>query len=81
MEAVCIKLEENLLTDIEQTMKTYRYSTKTEFIREAIRDKINELEQRQKILSAYGASRKKTTSSDLHKARQAAFAEIEKEIT
>ena len=44
MEAVSLKLEDTFLRDIEKTMKKFRYTTKTEFIRESIRDKINDLE-------------------------------------
>ena len=44
MEAVSLKMDGEFLEDIEKTMRKHRYSTKTEFIREAIRDKIKELE-------------------------------------
>lgn len=39
MESITIKVEEGFAKEIEKAMKPY-YSTKTEFIREAIRDKI-----------------------------------------
>lgn len=39
MESITIKVEEDFAKEIEKAMKPY-YSTKTEFIREAIRDKI-----------------------------------------
>lgn len=44
MENISIKLETNLLKAIEKVMKKHLYSTKTEFIRESIRDKIHLLE-------------------------------------
>ena len=42
MESITIKVEEDFAKEIEKAMKPY-YSTKTEFIREAIRDKIRDM--------------------------------------
>lgn len=47
MESVSLKLEENFLRAINAVMKKHNYMTKTEFIREAIRDKIRRLEERE----------------------------------
>jgi Arc/MetJ-type ribon-helix-helix transcriptional regulator len=47
MEQVCIRLEGGFLTALERLMKKNRYSTKTEFIREAIREKMRKLEERE----------------------------------
>ena len=83
MESVSLKLEDEFLRDIETTMKKHRYTTKTEFIREAIRDKIIDLKKEELLLKAknlYGASRRKTTDAQLHKAREQAFKELEKEL-
>ena len=83
MEAVSLKLEDGFLKDIEKTMKKHRYTTKTEFIREAIRDKIRDLEKEEALLRAkklYGASKIKTTDAQLHKAGEKAFQEIVEEI-
>ena len=52
MEAVSLKLENEFLHDIEKTMKKHRYTTKTEFIREAIRDKIKDLEKEELLMKA-----------------------------
>ena len=83
MEAISLKLEDSFLEDIEKTMKRNRYTTKTEFIREAIRDKIKQLEKEEAILKVrnlYGISNRKTTDKELHKAGKKAFAELEKEL-
>ena len=83
MEAVSLKLEDEFLHDMEKTMKKHRYTTKTEFIREAIRDKIRDLEKEEALIrmrKLYGASRKKTTDKELHSAGEKAFEELEKEI-
>ncbi|MBU1005204.1 MAG: ribbon-helix-helix domain-containing protein [Nanoarchaeota archaeon] len=83
MEAVSLKLEDTFLKDIEKSMKRNRYTTKTEFIREAIRDKIRDLEKEEALLRVrklYGASKRKTTDEELHKAGEKAFEELEKEL-
>ena len=49
MENISLKLEENFLKAIESIMKKHNYMTKTEFIREAIRDKMRRLEEREII--------------------------------
>ena len=43
MENVCLRLDSALAKQIERDMKEFRYSTKTEFIRDAIRSKLREL--------------------------------------
>lgn len=83
MESISLKLEDTFLHDIEKTMKKHRFTTKTEFIREAIRDKMRDLEKEEALLRVrklYGASKRKTTDEDLHKAGERAFEELEKEI-
>lgn len=47
MENISLKLERNFLSAIEKVMKKHNYMTKTEFIRESIRDKIRRLEEKE----------------------------------
>jgi metal-responsive CopG/Arc/MetJ family transcriptional regulator len=47
MENVSLKMESNFLSAIEKVMKKHHFMTKTEFIREAIRDKIRKLEEKE----------------------------------
>jgi metal-responsive CopG/Arc/MetJ family transcriptional regulator len=47
MENVSLKLEPNFLLAINKIMKKHNYMTKAEFIREALRDKIRNLEERE----------------------------------
>ena len=47
MENVSLKIEEGFVKAIERAMKKHNYMTKTEFIREAIRDKMRELEEKE----------------------------------
>ena len=58
--------------------------TKTEFIREAIRDKIIELEKQEtlnKIEKLFGSSKRKTTDEDLHKVREKLAKDYEKKFS
>ena len=48
MESITIKVEDNLAKEIGKAMKPF-YSTKTEFIREAIREKLVALRKEQAI--------------------------------
>ena len=47
MENISLKLESNFLNAIIKVMKKHNYMTKTEFIREAVRDKIRKLEEKE----------------------------------
>jgi Arc/MetJ-type ribon-helix-helix transcriptional regulator len=47
MESVSLKLERNFLDAIEKVMVRHHFMTKTEFIRESIRDKIRKLEEKE----------------------------------
>ncbi|MFQ5531757.1 MAG: ribbon-helix-helix domain-containing protein [Candidatus Nanoarchaeia archaeon] len=83
MEPVTIRFEDNFLHDMEKIMKKHRYATKTEFIREAIREKIKELEKEEalaRVRKIYGASKRKTTDEELHKAREEVSEELRREF-
>ena len=47
MRGISLKLEKEFLNAIEKIMKKHNYMTKTEFIRESIRDKIKKLEEKE----------------------------------
>ena len=73
MEPVSIKFDERSLKNIGKIMQKFGYSTKTEFIREAVRDKIRDLEKEEalkKIDKLFGASKRRTTDAQLHEARE-----------
>ena len=73
MESISLKLDKEFLKDIEIIMKKNRYSTKTEFIREAVRDKIRELEKNEMIKKVdllFGSSKKNNSDEKLHAVRK-----------
>ena len=83
MEAVSLKLEDTFLHDIEKTMRKHRYTTKTEFIREAVRDKLAELSKEElmsEFLKFRGKTGKKTTYIDNLKTKQAVGKELMEEL-
>ena len=49
METISLKMEEGLLRDVDNSIKSHRYRTRTEFIRDAIRTRLNELEKEEVI--------------------------------
>jgi Arc/MetJ-type ribon-helix-helix transcriptional regulator len=67
METISLKIDENMEKKISSIMKDFNFSTKTEFIREAIRKNLQEYEikrekkaQWKKLLSMKGALKGKT---------------------
>jgi len=48
MESICIRVEKPIAEQIEKCMKEMHYSTKTEFIRDALRDKLKRIEDEQR---------------------------------
>lgn len=55
MEHVSIKMDTAIARQIERDMKEFNYSTKTEFIRESIRDKLKQLAGERKKKKAWDA--------------------------
>lgn len=47
MENISLKMERGFVQAIEKAMKKHNYMTKTEFIRESIRDKMRKLEEKE----------------------------------
>jgi metal-responsive CopG/Arc/MetJ family transcriptional regulator len=81
LETISLKMEKAILQEIDRKLPSYRYSTRTEFIRDAIRSKMSELEKRELLKAVdkiYGASKRKTTDRQLHEAKERAFEDLEK---
>ncbi len=73
MRTVSLKLKKSIIKEIDALSKIFHYNTKTEFIREAIRDKIKELEIEifmRKIKKFKGISKTKTSDKELEKIRR-----------
>ena len=80
---ISIRFEKDFLDDLEDIMKDHRYSTKAEFIREAVRDKMKMLEKEvalKRLEKVYGSSKRKTTDKQLRKAREQVGKELMKKF-
>lgn len=76
---ISIRFEDTFLHDIETVMKEHRYSTKAEFIREAVRDKVKDLETEEALMrleKLSGSSKRVTTKEQMRKAKKEAFEEL-----
>ena len=83
METISIKLEKSTLKELDRGLRKYRYSTRTEFIRGAIREKLSGLEKEEllrHVAKVYGSSKRKTTDKQLHKAGEKVFKDLEKKF-
>ena len=83
MQAITIKMEDRLLEELDQKLEEHRYSTRTEFIRDARREKLSELEKEEVLKSLSqlkGSSKRKTSDVQLHTARDKAFEILEKKF-
>jgi metal-responsive CopG/Arc/MetJ family transcriptional regulator len=83
MEAISLKLDENMLANIDENLKKHNYSTRTEFIRTAIRDKLEDLSRDDLIkefMKFKGKSKKKTSDEELKKIRAEVSRELMEEL-
>ena len=73
MEAICVKLDENVMKNMDKNIKEFNYSTRTDFIREAIRDKLREL-QKERVIEQLrkfkGSAKFQTTDEQREKIRE-----------
>ncbi len=83
MEAICVKLDKGIMKVIDEISVEFNYTTRTDFIREAIRDKIRYLQRERAIkkLGKYlGASKTHTSDKQLEDAKERAADKIFKEF-
>jgi len=67
MESITIKMEKELVNEIDSKLKENRYSTRTEFIRDAVRHKLSQMEKEtifRKLEQAKGSLKGKAKMSD-----------------
>ena len=82
METISLKMEKNLLKEIDTKLKENLYSTRTEFIRDAIRTKLTNLEKQQLIkkLEAFKGSLKPKTNKSEEEIGEIAFRSLAKKM-
>lgn len=88
MEHISIKLESAIAKQIEKGMREFNYTTKTEFIRDAIRSKLKELEEEKakkkawkSLFAARGVFKDQAmTDEEFYKKREEFSKKLEKEL-
>lgn len=83
METISIRMNEGMIKKLNPLMKKHHFATLTEFIRDAIRSKIKELEKEEilkNIEKLAGSSRRKTSDEELHNAGEKVFEKLEKKF-
>ena len=82
-EMITVKLENSFLKEIDKVVKKEGYQNRTEFIRNALREKVEETDLKEamtKLVHLKGASQKKTTEKEYEEIRKKAFQEISEKI-
>ena len=82
MEAITLKLDNALLKAVDKNLKKNLYSTRTEFIRDAIRHKLTEQEKQdalRKLVAFKGSLKGKARMSD-EEARELAARETARKL-
>lgn len=85
MEGITIRFQEDVLKKIDQSITEHNFNSRTEFIREAVRDKLANLTREQaieKFLALRGTAKIKTRPEDDEKLKwevsKEFFAELER---
>ncbi|MCX6709124.1 MAG: ribbon-helix-helix domain-containing protein [Candidatus Woesearchaeota archaeon] len=82
-EMITVKMDDAFLNDIDAVVKREKYQNRTEFIRAALREKIDEIKLKKammEIAHLKGASKKKITEEEYERAREKAFELISKKL-
>lgn len=82
METISLKMDESLLQEIDLKIRSHRYSTRTEFIRDAIRHKLSDIEKQEAIrkLAEFKGSLKGQSKMSEEEAGEIAAREIAKKL-
>ena len=82
-ELVTFKMEHDFLEDVDKTAKSAGFQNRTEFIRNALREKVEEVKLKQAMMTLSklrGKAPRKTTDKERAKIREKVFQEFEKKI-
>ena len=83
MDVVSVKFQEDVLGKIDKSISEHNFNSRTEFIREAVRDKLSSLDKEDLIkefLKFQGKAHKKTTPEQNKKTRNQVSKELLKEL-
>ncbi len=80
-ELITFKMEQDLLEDVDETAKNAGYQNRTEFIRAALREKIEDVKLKQAMMELgkmRGKAPRKTSDEERESIRERVFEEFEK---
>ncbi len=83
MEIVTVKFQEDILKKVDFCISKHNFNSRTEFIREAVRDKLENLTKQElinKFLKLNGKSKTKTTVEQNIKTKEAVSKELLEEL-
>ncbi len=83
MESVTVKFQEAVLKKIDKSIAEHNFNSRTEFIREAVRDKLTDLSKEdlvKEFLKFKGKAKKKTTYKENRETRKAVSKELMDEL-
>ena len=78
-ELVTFKLEKNFLKDVDTAVKKNNFSSRTDFIRDALREKLEKIRYDYAVIVLYklkGISKTKTTDEEYERIRNDPFRKI-----
>ncbi|MFH1182511.1 MAG: ribbon-helix-helix domain-containing protein [Candidatus Woesearchaeota archaeon] len=78
-EMITVKMDDKFLKAIDSVVEKQGYQNRTEFIRNALREKVDEVKLKEammQIARLKGASKKKTTDEELERIREEAYEEL-----
>lgn len=84
METVTFKLQENILKRIDDMLESLNFNNRTEFIREAVREKLNKIETEKfmtKLAQFKGAAKVQVSDERLHEIREEVANEYAKKFS
>jgi metal-responsive CopG/Arc/MetJ family transcriptional regulator len=83
IELVTFKLDDKFLREVDAVVKKSGFSNRTDFIRDALREKVSEIKLKEAMIEIgrlKGKSKKKTTDEMLERIREEVFREFEKKF-
>ncbi len=82
-DMITVKMDDSFLKEIDEVVKTQGYQNRTEFIRNALREKVEEAKLKQAMIDISkfkGNSKKKTTEAKYELVREKAFEELSRTV-
>jgi metal-responsive CopG/Arc/MetJ family transcriptional regulator len=82
-EMITVKMDNVFLGEVDNVVKNEGYQNRTEFIRNALREKVEEIKLKKAMMELAhlkSSVKKKTTEEDYEKVRAKAFDEISKKL-